>query len=270
MDSLYLDGNLKLAGTHSLKEARNIILGVPADYTQSNRVGARYAPLEIRRQFLELEKEWDRISFHDLGDVEPVLGDMKATCKRLAEVLSEVKSDSSATPIILGGEHTITYGAVKALKPDVVVFLDAHMDLKDEYLSQPFCHATVARRIRELGVGLVQVGVRTAASEEREYASKEGVLELSCEDARKLASKIKGRRAYVSVDLDVLDPSVAPGVGNPEPSGMSFNTLSSLIHTASESCRVAGFDFVEACPTYDAGLSCLAAAKLTLEILEGR
>jgi agmatinase len=159
---------------------------------------------------------------------------------------------------------------VKALKPDVVLWFDAHADLKDEYLSQPFCHATVARKVRELGVGLIQVGVRSENPEERDFAGRKGVLRFGFEDGKKLLSRIRGKKLYVSVDLDVLDPSVAPGVGNPEPSGASLNTLLSLIDTVSKGCGLVGFDVVEACPLYDGGLACLAAAKIILNILERR
>ncbi|MFH1788345.1 MAG: agmatinase [Candidatus Altiarchaeota archaeon] len=268
MDSLHLDKNMRLEGNAALNDARHAILGVPADYTQTNRVGARYAPLEIRKNFLELDKEWDRISYYDLGNVWPVLGDMKATCGRVAEVLTQLKSESHATPIILGGEHTITYGAVKALQPEVVVWFDAHADLNDKYLGQPFCHATVARRIMELGVKLVQVGVRTKSFEEKEYSEKERVIQVSAEDAKPVLKKLKGKRVYVSVDLDVLDPSIVPGVGNPEPDGISLNTLLSLIDTLREACKPVGFDIVEACPNFDQGLACLSAAAILKSILK--
>jgi agmatinase len=270
MDSIYLDENLKLSSTQPLESARNVILGVPADYTQTNRVGARYAPLEIRRQFLELEKEWEMLSFHDLGDVIPHLGDMKKTCERVSAVVSEATEKTSARLILLGGEHTITYGAVKALKPEVFVQFDAHMDLKDEYLSQKFCHATVARRVAELGLKTVQVGVRSASLEEREYAKKEGVKQFLGEDASKLLKTVKDRKTYVSVDLDVLDPSYAPGVGNPEPSGLSLNTLMILIDTLTEGCRVVGLDLVEACPHYDNGIACLTAAHIMVGLMAKR
>lgn len=268
MDSLHLDKNLRLEGNACLKDARHVILGVPADYTQTNRVGARYGPLEIRKNFLELEKDWDKISFHDLGDVEPVLGDMNATCKRVAEVLTELKSESIATPIILGGEHTITYGAVKALQPETVVWFDAHADLKDEYMSQRFCHASVARRIRELGIEVIQVGVRTQSPEEKIFAEKEGVTQLSSDAKEEIIEKIRDKKVYVSVDLDVLDPSIAPGVGNPEPSGLSLNTLLSLIDSVGVNCQIIGYDLVEACPSFDEGLTSLCAANILQNTLQ--
>lgn len=267
MESLYLDDNLKLAPTHELSKARHAILGVPCDFTQTSRVGSRAAPLEIRKAFLELEKDWERVSFHDVGNLVPVLGDMKATCERESEVVSELMRDSGACLILLGGEHTVSYGAVAALEPSVVVQFDAHMDLKDEYLGQSFCHASVARRIHELGVDLVQLGVRSFSPDESEYAKDNGVSLIKSGGTKELAKKVGGKRVYVSVDLDVLDPSFAPGVGNPEPGGLSFNTLTSFIDTVKKRSDVVGLDLVEACPTYDTGLTCINAARIMLDFM---
>ena len=263
-----MDGNLKLEGNAGIADAKQFILGVPADYTQTYRVGARYAPLEIRKTFIELDKDWEKISFTDLGNIHPVIGDMEKTCGRLEEVLLEATSESKAAPVILGGEHTITYGAVKALKPEYVVWFDAHADLNDTYMGQRFCHATVARRIRELGANLVQVGVRTKSREEKEYSERERVIQVSAQEAAPALMKLKGRRVYVSVDLDVLDPSIAPGVGNPEPGGISLNTLLSLIDTLGGACKPAGLDIVEACPNHDQGLACLCAAAILRNTLK--
>ncbi|MFH1836159.1 MAG: agmatinase [Methanobacteriota archaeon] len=271
MESLYLDANLRLESTHPLADANHAILGVPADYTQTSRVGARHGPLEIRRAFLEIEKNWDEISFHDLGNLVPVLGDMRKTCERLATLLSEVKAESKAIPILLGGEHTISWGAVKTLKPEVVVWLDAHADVRDEYLNQKFCHASVARRILEdFNLELIQVGVRSKSKDEEAYGEKEGVQQLNADDIKEIKNKIRDKKIYVSTDLDVLDPSIAPGVGNPEPGGLSFNTLTSLYHTILESSTVVGADLVEACPELDHGQTATITANLLLQILTSK
>ena len=185
----------------------------------------------------------------------------------MAEILGVNKN---AVPVTLGGEHTITYSLVKAInavEPVRVVWLDAHADLKDDYLGQKWCHATVARRIRELGVEVTQAGVRSASLDEGEYAESDGVTQSSLNELMDL----KGERVYVTVDLDVLDPGCAPGVGNPEPGGLSFNTLKNVITTLARENEVAGFDLVELVPVYDAGgVTAAAAAKLALEFMEKR
>ena len=268
MDSLHLDGNLKLEGNARLKDAKQFLLGAPADYTQSNRVGARNAPLEMRKAFLELEKDWEKIRFADLGNIEPVLGDMEKTCGILKDVLGEALLKTKATPIILGGEHTITYGAVEAIKPDVVVWFDAHADLKDEYMNQQFCHATVAKKIRELDIHLIQVGIRSQSLEEKETSKNQKIIQLKGDDAGRLSKLVSRKKVYVSIDLDVLDPGVAPGVGNPEPAGLSLNTLMLLIDTVIESSQIIGLDLVEACPQIDGGLACLNGASIIKHVME--
>ncbi len=266
---LYLDRNLILESAAQLEDADYVLLGVPFDGTSSYRPGSRFAPLEIRKEFLELEA--GSIRFHDLGNVDVVYGNAAETVKRVRETVSKaLERNNSAEYIILGGEHLITYPVVEALKErvDAVVWLDAHPDLRDEYQGGRLSHACVARRITELGTTLIQYGVRSGSPDQEEFIRENGILSLPpTADFKEVMEAVRDKRVYLSVDLDVLDPRETDGVGNPEPGGLSFNTLESIVEYVSEGCEVAGFDVVEASPVYDSTAAVYAAKLLATHMM---
>jgi len=179
---------------------------------------------------------------------------------------------------VLGGEHTVTYGCVKALKDVAVLSFDAHLDMRDEYLGLRLSHATFMRRLIEsMGSGRVmEVGVRAVCNEELEFAEKKNVEYITALDVMKNpVSKIVKRinefllrfdRFYLTVDMDVLDPAYAPAVGNPVPEGLSQTTLLDLLKPVTRH-NLAGFDVVEVSPHYDSGVTAIQAAHTIYNIL---
>ncbi len=206
------------------------LIGVPYDKTQTFRKGASKAPEMIRGIFDKLETFIDGVDLtehfvEDLGDVSK-------------EQISDLQI--KGFPIILGGEHTITEWMVDRLKPENVVVFDAHPDCEDSE-----GHDGVIRRLAEKGynVYIIAYGLRTVSRQEREYLSAGKVRVI---DALELAN-LEGD-TYISIDLDVLDPSIMPAVGNPEPSGMKFADILVNIDDMDKS-SIIGIDFVEYTPT---------------------
>jgi len=256
-------------GGHVSKESPYAVLGVPVEGNPSFREGSRWGPPEIRKasNYIEFRSELsgldaDEVGFEDLGDVA-VLGDKKKTLDMIYYELTRLHK----VPILLGGEHTITYSAVRALDPDCLVVFDAHLDVRDEYLGDPWSHACWLRRLLEKWEGKTAVvGARAYVSEEVEFLKEKGVF--FAKNARGYLSRFLDgcKNVYVSVDMDYFDPSVVPGVSNPEPGGGSFgdflNHLSELVRY-----KLAGLDVVELAPTYDhTGISAVYAARVIVEI----
>lgn len=282
----YFQPSLKFFGlSSSFKESKCVMAGIPLDKTSTYRPGARFAPLFVREASMNVELysfrlnlDGEKLKFFDCGDLI-LHGDLQETLRRVGEV-SRAIADLGKVPILVGGEHTITYGAVNGLNFErgCIVDFDAHMDLRDEYMGEKICHATFMRRIVErIGADkVVEVGVRAACGEEVAYARDVGLKFLTMLELRRLglrgaverlADELSGfNDIYVTVDADVLDPAFAPGVGNPESDGMDPNTLLTLL---TEICgeRTLGFDLVEVNPSYDNGTTAVLAAKILSEVL---
>lgn len=259
-----------------------VLLGVPFDATSTYRPGSRFGPLAIRkasenlevysfRTGLDLEEE---VRLFDMGDLN-VLASVEGTLDRLETVVREVL-DAGKFPVILGGEHTITYGAVKALGDGVAVLsFDAHMDLRDEYLGSRLSHATFMRRLAEL-IGpekVMEVGVRAVSREELGFAEDSGLQYISEREivsGEGIVDVIDAflsdqKRVYLTIDMDVIDPSYAPAVGNPFPGGMSPTALLDILQSVWP--NVVGFDLVEVSPLYDGGQTAIQAAHIVHEAL---
>jgi len=269
----------------SFEESQFVVLGVPYDGTSSYKPGSRFGPSAIREASCNIETfslrtlgDIERLRICDVGDLLVTHGNVVETVKNVERVTTEITM-SNRFPIILGGEHSITYGAVKAMGKDVtVVQFDAHMDLRNEYLGEKWSHACVMRRIaEEIGVPhIIEVGIRAPSKEEYQFAKKNGLNFFTSEtvnnDPRETCEKIKklldrASRIYLSIDIDCLDPSIAPGVGNPEPEGINVTTLLNVIqHLVNP--KVKGFDVVEVSPPNDpSGITAIGAAKITFELL---
>ncbi len=205
-------------------------------------------------------------------------GEIGEMLKRIELVVSEVASDGKL-PIIIGGEHTLTLGAVRAFKGNVgLVSLDAHFDLRNEYLGLKTSHATFMRRIcEEIGPeNILIVGIRAACREEIEYAKNSNLKFVSMENLRRQLLQDISReiedfmksydKVYLTIDMDVLDPSVAPAVQNPEPDGLTMNQALNLLEAICRG-RVAALDVVEAAPPYDYGVTSICAAKMIFEAI---
>lgn len=203
------------------------------------------------------------------------------TARSYREVVSAVEEKVASLRggrlfIFLGGDHSITYATLRALRSFYrgrlgLVYLDAHPDLYDEYEGDRYSHACTLRRIVEEGFvdprDVILAGVRAATPSQLDFAEKAGITVLGVEEAEDLAAYLKeGMPYYISYDLDVLDPAYAPGVGNPEPGGLSTREMVRIIKSLPED--VLAFDVVEASPPHDpSGLTLFTAAKIIRETL---
>ncbi|MDO9515916.1 MAG: agmatinase, partial [Syntrophales bacterium] len=212
---------------------------------------------------------------HTMAPLEVDARGPEAMAKVVREEVAKVLS-SGKVPVVLGGEHSVTIGAVQAAKemyPSLSVLqLDAHADLRDSYQNSSFSHASVGRRIFEI-CPLVQVGVRSMSAEEASFIEEEKVRTFSPDfiindpDPVKKVCENLSKDIYITLDLDVLDPSVMPATGTPEPGGILWNDLIHLIRGVSESCTIRGFDIVELCPIPGMIAPDFTAAKLVYRIM---
>lgn len=282
---LYVSPTLVFSGLQkTFDEADYIVLGAPFDVTSTYRTGARFAPTAIREASLNIETyslssgvDVEDLRLHDLGDLH-VTSDTDETLKRLEQVMKELL-EAKKTPVLIGGEHTITLGATRAVgKNCAVISFDAHLDLRNEYMNLKTSHTTFMRRINEQvhPQKLVEIGTRAVCKEELDYAKKAGVnyitvqqirnngVEKTIEKIEKLLTGIK--QTYLTIDMDVLDPAFAPAVQNPEPDGLCPRMFYELLNALCDK-RVVAFDVVEVAPHYDNGITAIQAAKVLFEVL---
>ena len=268
-----------------LKEANYVIIGVPFDATSTYRTGARFAPQSIREASLNIETysfrtelDLEDLKLHDLGDLH-VSSNTVQTLERLEYTLKDLL-EMKKTPVLLGGEHTITLGAMRAVggKSTAVISLDAHMDLRSKFMDLTTSHTTFMRRVHEevCPVKIVEVGIRAVCREELVYAKDAGIEFLTMKQIQDdgvestieaIKKTLKGcERTYLTIDMDVLDPAFASAVQNPEPDGMSTQTLLDLVSCLCDD-RLVGLDLVEVTPPYDNGTTAIQAAKIIFEAL---
>ncbi len=247
----------------SWKDAWAVILGCPYDGSASFRPGARFGPSAIRRASWGIEtyspyqnQDLTQCSIHDMGDLEFPLGEKKISLDLVRKALRKILSESKF-PILLGGDHLITLPSIEELYkkyPQLqIIHMDAHTDLREEYLGESVSHCTVMRKlIDHIGRGkLFQIGIRSGTKEEFKLASEmKSIFQTDMASLNTMLRRIGRNPVYVSLDLDVLDPSVLPGVGTPEPGGLSFREVISIFKKL-QSLRVIGFDIVELTPDYD-------------------
>lgn len=260
--------------------ADTVVFGAPYDCTASGRPGSRYAPnlMRIESQGIESyspysDKDITDINVTDIGDIalsfgapEPVLSEIERTAGRIAA--------DGKRPLMIGGEHLVTLGAVKALVdryPDLrIIHFDAHTDLREEYLGQSLSHATVIRRCHDLvGDGRIyQYGVRSGERQEFLWAAEHTRLnKFGFEGLENAVKELGSKPVYLTVDLDVLDPSELPGTGTPEAGGVSFKDLLRAVH-AMAGLNIVGIDINELCPPADiSGVSTACACKVMRDIL---
>ncbi|MGI6668602.1 MAG: agmatinase [Acetivibrionales bacterium] len=265
----------------SIEEAGIVIFGAGFDGTTSYRPGARFGPKAMRKEFdgLEtyspmLDMDLSEISVCDAGDLELPFGNTAAVLDIIHRTAAGFL-EAGKKILMLGGEHLVTLPAFKAAidkYPDLcLLHLDAHADLRDEYLGEKLSHSGVIRRIWEItGDGRIwQLGIRSGLREEFVWA-REGhtfMRPFNLAGACEAAEALTGKPVYLSIDLDVLDPSVMPGTGTPEPGGVSFAELQEALLKFREMNIVAA-DVVELAPELDStGISTAAACKVMREVL---
>ena len=267
----------------SYEDARYVVFGVPFDQTSSFRRGSRLAPDTIRLAYDNLES-FDfqyKVNFPDLPICD--IGDLYVE-EDPAEVVDDIEMsvkhmvDDGKIPIMLGGEHSLTTGLVRNFSDCSMIIIDAHSDFRNEYMGNKFNHACITRRALEiLGPGKIfSVGTRSVSREEFEDQDWPRVRFISANEVRKSGingvieeiEKKAGNRIYFSIDMDGIDPSEAPGVGTPEPYGISSTDVRALINHFAK--RIVGFDIVEMTPVYDNGNTSMLAAKLIQDFIGSR
>jgi agmatinase len=265
------------------ERANVVFVGVPFDVTSSYRTGMRFAPAKIRDASVNLETYlmsagldvFEQLGIADIGDLMLVPTDMNASGGRIERVVRKLL-DEGKVPAILGGEHTLTYFSSKVLREAFLVQLDAHCDLRDEYMGDKLCHATVMRRVLDFlpQERLIQVGVRSCSKEEAEFARATRIQAYTAEQvldnlqgiASDVRKKVGDASVYLSIDLDVLDPAFAPGVATPEPGGLSTLDVIKLVRELGK-LNIRAFDVVELAAPHDDGKTAFAAAKIIYELL---
>ena len=263
-------------------DARVILLPVPYDSTTSYRTGARDGPAAIinaSRQLedydIELDRDLSPVGIYTAPELEPDVSGPEAMVRRVEQAVSAAAANSALVGV-LGGDHSVTIGAVRAqraLHPSLsVLYLDAHADLRDEYMGTPWGHASVARRLMEI-CPVPELGVRSFSSPERAFIRETKlpvVFWPSGMTADELASWAMAnltQEVYVSVDLDVFDPSLMAAVGTPEPGGMGWNDVTSLLKAVADQRSIVGFDVTELSPGEGPEACAFTAAKLTYKLI---
>ncbi len=268
-------------GCDSDYEKSHIVLfGAPFDSTASYRPGTRFASAAIRNESYSIEsyslyfdRDLSDLAIYDGGDLELAFGNPKRALNEIEAYTEKILADDKI-PVMIGGEHLVSLGAIRAMVkryPDLhIIHFDAHADLRNDYLGEKLSHATVMRRCWDL-LGdnrIFQFGVRSGDRDEIYWGRSHVITQyFNFDGLDKVADKLKNKPVYLTVDLDVLDSSVFPGTGTPEAGGVSFNQLLKAIKTVSE-CNLVGADISELAPFYDqSGSSTALACKLLRELL---
>ena len=266
----------------SWESSRAVVIPVPYDATSTYLSGSRHGPAAIISASTnmelydeELEIETARIGIHTEDALDQVASSPEGMVDAVEQAVGEV-AGAGKLPVVLGGEHTVTIGALRAVaarhpKMSILQF-DAHADLRDSYQGSRFSHACVGRRAAEIG-DLVQVGVRSLSVEEADFRIESAVPNISSADileerlrAEEVISSL-GKDLYITIDLDVFDPSVMPSTGAPEPGGLGWYDVIALLAKACEGRNIIGFDVVELCPMPGNHAPDFLAAKLVYRIL---
>jgi len=271
-----------LDAEHSeLETARVVVLPVPYDFTTTYQGGARSGPRAILDASRNMEL-WDeevgatyRSGIHTLPELEPTARGPEAMVERVEQAVDWIL-DRGKLPVILGGEHSITAGAVRAaarrFKALSVLQLDAHADMRDRYLDSPHSHACVMRRIRE-STPAASVGIRSLSEEESDFLGRHPVPMWSVRQLRALKGDWEPvipaltERVFVTFDLDALDPSILPATGTPEPGGLEWYEAVDLLRALSARRRIVGFDVVELAPLPGHVASDFLAARLAYRMM---
>jgi agmatinase len=271
-----------------LKDAQYVVVGLPFDATASFRSGSREGPNAIRLASFNFES-YDSCYDVDLADLAICdLGNMElgADPAYAEQTIKEgiALLPAGAVPIFLGGEHSIAPPIVEGLARRKapgelgVLVLDAHLDLREEYGCTRYSHACASRRILEKGVGAyASIGIRSGSREEYDFAAENGVRFFTSREVHekgidlvldRALQEMKCERLYLSIDLDALDPSFAPAVGNPEPFGLTAWDVKRVIERTAP--RAVGLDINELTPAYDRGETALLAARLAREFIAAK
>ncbi|MFD3261829.1 agmatinase [Paenibacillus lentus] len=284
LDQAY-SGNVFICSSESYEDAKAVIYGMPMDYTVSYRPGSRFGPARIRQASVGLEEYSPYLdksildaAYFDAGDLLLPFGNAARSLDVIGDYVRGLLKDDKF-PIGLGGEHLVSWPVIQAMYekyPDLaVIHIDAHADLRDQYEGEPLSHSTPIRKAAELmgGKNIYQFGIRSGSKEEFLYG-RQNINFHPFDVAAPLKMelpKMGSRPVYVTIDIDVLDPSCAPGTGTAEAGGITSKELLQAVHLIARSdVNVVGCDLVEVAPIYDpTEQTQIVAAKLIREMLLG-
>ena len=267
---------------NNIKKDSYGIIGVPFDSTTSYHSGSRLGPIVVREASYGFEnyninfKTSLDCVFYDFGDVNVVPGNCEATCNIVEDTVNEL-FDLNIKHITIGGEHSASIGVIKALSEKydklTVVHLDAHRDLAFDFIGEKYSHATVMRRAHEFGVDLVQIGIRSSSIEEEDFVkSTYNIQTFKNKDVHRHMDAVEyylttvDTPIYLSIDMDVLNPAIAPSVGNPTPGGLFISEIEDLIRSLSFK-NVVGMDVVETATDRLGENTAVTAAKIIYDFL---
>jgi agmatinase len=264
------------------KDADYVIFAAPFDGTSCFRRGSSKAPQAIREESYNFETyhphfniDFSDLKIHDAGDLN--LGEQISTALPAVESTVTKHVADGKTPIMLGGEHSLTLPAAKQCKPDGILILDAHLDLRSEYEGEKYSHACTTRHLLEqVTENIVQIGIRSGSKEEYTFAKQHDLRYYTADyiyekGITSIIEEIKDYigpgKLYISLDMDAIDPAYAPGIGTPEPYGITpRDTREVLWNFARQSI---GFDIVEIIPEIDINTASLGA-KLIRELIAAK
>lgn len=270
----FLDRNF-IGSTEDFENSKIIMLGMPFDGTCTNRPGARFAPQQIRVESVGIEEyscyfdtNLSDLLFYDAGELELPFGAPREALNIIEKNTDEIYSQNKKI-LGIGGEHLVTLGTIKGLlkhHSDIAVIqFDAHTDLREQYLDIELTHSGVMLQIAKL-IGfenIMQVGIRSGEKQEFELMKKHSTPAFNPEELK----KFKDKKIFVTIDLDVLDPSIMSGTGTPEAGGFTYKELMNWI-VELKKYNIIGADIVELAPDYDiTKVSTATACKLIREVL---
>ncbi|CAF31141.1 agmatinase [Methanococcus maripaludis] len=268
-----------LTAYDTFNDADFVIFGIPFDATTSYKPGARFGPDEVRNASWGLET-FSPILKKDLIDVKIcdkynllMEGNQSEIINRAYSASKDIL-EAKKIPVMIGGEHSVTYPVVKAVKSVyddfAVIHFDAHCDLREEYMGNEQSHASVIRRTYDLTKDIFQFGIRSGDQDEWEFGWENTniSMEMPTKDDIKKIKELE-KPIYVTIDIDVLDPAFVPGTGTPEPCGFTPKELINSLYLLEEiKEKIVGFDVVEVSPHYDIGkITSVTAAKIIRELI---
>ncbi|WP_219834892.1 agmatinase [Paenibacillus sp. R14(2021)] len=284
LDQKY-SGNVFILSSEDYNKSKAVIYGMPMDFTVSFRPGSRFGPPRIREVSIGLEeyspyldRSLEDIDYFDAGDLLLPFGNAARSLDIIGEFVGGVLADGKM-PVGLGGEHLCSWPIFQEVYkkyPDMaIIHFDAHADLRESYEGEPLSHSTPLRKAANLigGKNVYQFGIRSGSREEWQFA-RENInfhpFEV-LEPLKKVLPELAGRPVYLTIDIDVLDPSAAPGTGTAEAGGITSKELIDAVHAIARSgVNVIGCDLVEVAPAYDpTEQTQIVAAKVIREMLLG-
>lgn len=280
MENMFLPASF-LGCESNFKNAEFVIFGAPFDGTTSFRPGTRFAPQTMRMESIGIEtyspyfdRDLEELKIHDSGDLDFPFGAVEQTLEMIEITVKKIL-EAEKKPIMIGGEHLVSLPAIKETAKKFrnlhIIHFDAHTDLREEYIGQKLSHASVIKRVWDI-VGdnkIFQFGIRSGTKEEFDWA-KEGhtfLNKFNFNGIENAVNQIGNEPVYLTIDLDVLDPSLMSGTGTPEAGGVTFKELMYALDIVSK-LNIVASDIVELSPHYDSsGTSTATACKILREVI---